>query len=404
MQRTSSPLGVGRAELSEGAASVRKTFRRRSLVVHPDKVADALKTEAVAAFAKLEAASAAIDAMLQVDGSAAALLADVAVASDETNLVADAAAAARLLGCTVGCTEKVAKEAIRKKFHGPFCRIQDAARNEVAWALRVLEGAEEAVVRGTSLWTPAPGTEAVPVTRSVGCADLKAPATLLTSLMATEIVDVSSGCCGLALLTEGACAAADGSDPLASIAETMQRHEVRPKAAALRVALGGGARTVPSASRIHPSPSVVCAYFDAPQSSSTGGPAKRAKTAKPDRVRVSHILLRWKGPGCLEEDEFARPGFPAPSRSQAEAEKSLLELIEQLAAGDPKTLGTRFKAAVMKHSECSTALNVPYADLGWIEPGSGEASLEQAAFNAPVAGLSDLAVTSRGAHVMYRLA
>lgn len=132
--------------------------------------------------------------------------------------------------------------------------------------------------------------------------------------------------------------------------------------------------------------------------------AKRAKTVggKPTHVRISHILFRWTGLKC--EDEFARPGLQPPERTQASAERELLELLEELMKGDPKTLGNRFKAQVVKHSECASALNVPYADLGWIEQGGAEPPLEAAAFAAPICGLSDVVVSSRGAHLMYRLA
>merc|ERR1719428_1592349 len=115
---------------------------------------------------------------------------------------------------------------------------------------------------------------------------------------------------------------------------------------------------------------------------------------------MSHVMLRWAG--LKGDDEFQRPGMPVPTRTQAEAEKELLELAEVLlAARDPKTLGARFKAAVLKHSECSTALKVPHADLGWLEPGGAEPSFEVAAFDTALGGLSDVVVTSRGAHLMY---
>jgi parvulin-like peptidyl-prolyl isomerase len=118
---------------------------------------------------------------------------------------------------------------------------------------------------------------------------------------------------------------------------------------------------------------------------------------------VSHVLLKWRG--LKGEDEFERPGKPAPTRTQAEAERELLELMEELlAAGDHKTLGARFKVEVLKRSECSTALNVPYADLGWVEPGGAEPAMVAAAFDTPAGGLSDVVMTSRGAHLMYRLA
>merc|ERR1711879_658396 len=99
------------------------------------------------------------------------------------------------------------------------------------------------------------------------------------------------------------------------------------------------------------------------------------------------------------EDEFARPGLEPPVRTQTDAERELLELLEELMSGDAKTLGSRFKAQVLKRSECASAL-IPYADLGWIDQGGAEPPLEAAAFATAVGGLSDVVVSSRGAHLM----
>jgi len=58
--------------------------------------------------------------------------------------------------------------------------------------------------------------------------------------------------------------------------------------------------------------------------------------------------LRWTG--LKGEDEFARPGLEAPTRTQAGAERELLELLEDLLTVEIKTLAARFKAHVLKHS------------------------------------------------------
>jgi len=195
------------------------------------------------------------------------------------------------------------------------------------------------------------------------------------------------------------------------IAQQLQQHAPsRPRAAALRLALQGASDNSGAAV------GAICAFFERDSGTeggsfasggSSGTPAaKRLKTASSGsytgRVRISHILLRWTG--LKGEDEFARPGLEAPTRTQANAERELLELLEDMQTGDTKTLAARFKAHVLKHSECASALNVPYADLGWIEQGEAELALEAAAFATPVGGLSDVVVSSRGAHLMYRLA
>ncbi|CAK0855544.1 unnamed protein product, partial [Prorocentrum cordatum] len=158
VSRATSPfaaLGLAAAELQEGPAGVRRIFRKRSLAVHPDKVAEASRARSVAAFAKLEAACSAVEAILQVDASAAALVAELFAAQDSGSPEADPAAAARLLGLGEGCGAAAAKEAARR-FLEPLGLLQDVCPQLVRQALRILEGAEAAVARGVpALWTPA---------------------------------------------------------------------------------------------------------------------------------------------------------------------------------------------------------------------------------------------------------
>lgn len=393
-------LGLKVVDLQQGAPSIRKTFRKMSLVVHPDKVGDALRQQAAATFAKLEAASSAVEAMLQADAAATALVAELDAAHDEGKLVGDPAAAAKTLGVAEGTEEKHVKSAVKRKFHGPLSRIQNVARKDVDRAFKIIEVAEETVIRGSKLWQPSEGDEAVRVTRALGCKDLKVPVPLLSSGLVTECFELEPGrSAAVALLSDAA-----ASVPDADVASCIARHAPgRPRSAALRIAMDASRRVSGDAV------GVVCAYFSHDAAAGSSGATaqtppllKRAKTMKPDRVRVSHILLRWAG--LKGEDEFARPGVEPPTRTQIDAEYGLLELLECLAAGEPKTLGARFKAEVMKRSECASALNVPYADLGWIEPGSAEPPLEAAAFNTPIGGLSDVVVSTRGAHLMYRMA
>lgn len=391
-------LGLSIADLAGGAAKVRSIFRRRSLAVHPDKVDAALRQRAVTVFAKLESCASAVEAMLQADHKATEIVAQIDAALDSGKLVAEPSVAAKLLGVPEGSTSKVIKEVVKTKFHVPLGRIQEvvAARKDVERALKALEVAEETVLRGTQYWTPPEADEAVYVTRALGCKDLKTPVALLTSSLVAECVELEPGVTAVAMVADGAQSIND-----TQIAKVLSNHSpCRPRAAALRIALDAHAKS----SGPSPSVGIIAAYFDyeATVSTSSDFPAaKRAKTAKPDRVRISHVLLRWAG--LKGEDEFARPGLSPSVRSQADAERTLLELLEQLSAGDPKTLGARFKTEVMKQSECASALNVPYADLGWIDIGSAEPALEAAAFGIPVGSLSDVVVSTRGAHLMYRL-
>lgn len=387
-------LGVSPEDLKEGSASVRKIFRQRSLKVHPDKVPEAERPRAVAVFAKLDAASIAIEAMLQADADAAVHLAEIFAAHDESCLLADPAKAAKLLGVTEGTTKEGAKQASKRKFYAKLSRLQDVCNKEVAQAYKILTTAEDTIVRGSVLWTPPDCDAGVGVTRALGCADLKSPAQILTAGLATEVVELKPGFVyGLALLAHDLHSVEE-----VTVAARLKQHRSRPRAAALGLCLGRAASEAGAGA--------VCAYFEVPSSAQLfGAPPepKRPKVAgRPDRVRISHVLLTWallKG-----VDEMARPGVLAPTRTQVEAETMLLELLEELSKGEPKTLGTRFKAAVLKHSECASALSVPYADLGWLEPGGAEPALEAVAFNTPEGCLSDIVVTTRGAHLLYRMA
>lgn len=398
-------LGMSSKDIQEGAASIRKSFRRRSLIVHPDKVTEERKAKTTALFSRLEAACEAVESMLEIDATATVLLADIHCAHDEGRLAADATVAIKLLGVSEGCTAAQASKAAKEKFHAPLSKLQNTARQDVERALKILGVAEESAVRGTQLWLPAEADVGMHVTRALGCKDLKSPVKLLSSELSVEIIML--GCneiSGLALVTEGA---ERLTDPM--VARRMAEHAPgRPRAAALRIATDGAKLAADSTDgkRKRGITTAVCAYFRGESAGDTFGsganPAKRLKTGLPERVRVSHVLLRWAG--LKGGDEFERPGMKPPTRTQAQAELELLNLAEGLLmAREPKTLGARFKAMVLKHSECNTALNVPHADLGWLDPGGAEPPFEVAAFDTPLGGLSDVVVTSRGAHLMYRL-
>jgi hypothetical protein len=342
--------------------------------------------------------------MLEIDAAATVMLAEIHRLHDEGRLAADPSVAAKLLGVPEGCSAGEASKAAREKFHGPLSKLQNTARQDVERALKILEIAEETAVRGTQVWSPAEEDVGLQVTRALGCKDLKSPLKLLSTEISVEIIQLdASENCALALVAEGAEALTD-----TMAARRITEHAPsRPRCAALRIAIDGAKLASNSKKASRKAISAVCVYFRGEPSANdalalVNPPAKRLKTGLPERVRVSHVLLRWAG--LKGGDQFDRPGMPSPTRTQAEAERQLLELAEGLlAARDPKSLGARFKDVVLRHSECSTALNVPHADLGWLEPGGAEPSFETAAFDTALGGLSDVVVTSRGAHLMYRL-
>jgi len=395
-------LNIAKAELREGPAAIRRLFRRKSLVVHPDKVAEAGKQRAIAVFAKLERSAGEVEAMLSADAEATLLLAEVEKANDETPLAADPAAAARLLGVPEGSSADAIQQVVLQRYHSAFGRLQNVCPASVAHGLEILAIAEEAVVRGTTLWTPTPEDEAVLVTRALGCCDLKAPATVFTTGMDTATVQLTPGSrYALALLADGASLLSD-----AEVSRRLQEQEGRPKAAALRITLDSVAAQQGAKCPID-AVGGVCAFFDAAAAPPPGDvappPPKRPNvSARPERVRVSHMLLKWAS--LKDVDQCGRPGMPPATRTQAEAEQTLLDVLEETLACDQKARGARFKAAVSKFSECASAMNAPHADLGWIEQKGADPVLEAAAFGTPVNGLSDIFVTRRGAHLLYRLA
>eukprot|EP00928_Gymnodinium_smaydae_P015538 TRINITY_DN15750_c0_g1_i1.p1 TRINITY_DN15750_c0_g1~~TRINITY_DN15750_c0_g1_i1.p1 ORF type:complete len:767 (+),score=156.02 TRINITY_DN15750_c0_g1_i1:96-2396(+) len=408
-------LGLSTADLREGFAGVRRHFRRRSLLVHPDKVTEARRKSTGAIFARLEAAADAVEAMLRADMAATQRLCDLHSMYDAGTLATAPAVAAKCLGVAEGCGREKASAASKKLKEG-FEKLQHTSRDDVERALFILDVAVDCVAKDSKAWNP-PSKDLGVTTRSVlGCKDLKAPKPLVNSKLNVEIHQLGlSEPAALVLITDGAEALLDSQ-----IAVRCSEHAPgRPRAAALRIALDARSAasqvTATSTQRAAAAPpvSAVCAMFAgdgcepwaASAASGAPPPAKRARSAnpKPQAVRVSHILLRWVG--LKVQDGFERPNWRPPTRSQADAERTLLELMERLLkADDPKTLGRRFKAEILRLSECSTALNVPHADLGWMEPGDAEPPLEVAAFDLPIGGLSDVVVTSRGAHLMYRLA
>merc|ERR1712176_1752299 len=87
---------------------------------------------------------------------------------------------------------------------------------------------------------------------------------------------------------------------------------------------------------------------------------------KPAKTRVAHILLKVQG--VLDSDAQARRPAPA-GRTQQDAERELLAILDELASLESKAVGARFAAAARERSDCKSALNTPHSDLGWVNPG-----------------------------------
>merc|ERR1712217_986381 len=102
------------------------------------------------------------------------------------------------------------------------------------------------------------------------------------------------------------------------------------------------------------------------------------------------------------------------SRSLIEAENELIrhlsDLLSMTSTGRPgdleKQRSDAFRKLCQQHSECSSADNAGQlcGDLGWVSRGQSEIPFEQAAFSLRRGEFSDVITTSRGMHIIQRLA
>ncbi|CAK0877261.1 unnamed protein product, partial [Prorocentrum cordatum] len=116
---------------------------------------------------------------------------------------------------------------------------------------------------------------AVAVTRALGCADLKSPLPLLATGVATSVVELRPGEHGaLVLLSDGAASLAE-----AEVAAVIQRHQGRPRAAALQLTQDAAAARGEGAEPSGDAVAAVCAFMNFRGGSPAPPDPKRAKTA-----------------------------------------------------------------------------------------------------------------------------
>jgi len=101
------------------------------------------------------------------------------------------------------------------------------------------------------------------------------------------------------------------------------------------------------------------------------------------------------------------------TRSPPEAETEIVALLRELLTSQPDANGNvdvqrseAFRKLCQQRSECSSADNAGKlcGDLGWVSRGQGDANFEQAALTLRIGEFSDVITTSRGIHLIQRIA
>jgi len=407
----------------EGPAEVRTAYKRLALRVHPDKVRGCDPGDAKAAFERLEAAARTAEALLEKDRDACRELHRV-LRCDAFTL----RGAAAVLQVDTDATETQVKNALEKtKASLAKAQVREAEA-EARLGLEACARAEETLRFARQGGSPGAAGErlllegvASESLSGLGLRDLR-------GLGAGAQVRTASWRAGEAIRVALCCGATAELDA-AALDEQARLCQWQPKFSALQwtnkaLALPGG-RTESSASAI-----CVCIRerldedgdANAAEDFFAARPAKRHKGAPgPRSVRVRHLLLRCVEPGkSLPDDPLARRPRAAnrggaaaqAARSPAEAEAELAKLLDgllRLGAGEGDAEAQRlvaFRKLCQQHSECSTADNAGQlcGDLGWVSRGQGEAAFEQAAFSLRKGEVSDVVATSRGMHLIQRLA
>lgn len=378
---------------------IRSAYRRLALRVHPDKRAEAVDVEAFnKAFARLDAAKDAAEAMLSADAQACRELHQVLRADIHTRQ-----GAAELLGVDGAAstdTDQVAEEADKaaRKQVKKLAKMEAVAASLHAQAVAMCNEAVETMRRPSSA-EALPRQEALlrvglSTSRAMGARDLRFPQSivLMEPESASWHVPTSGKGCRLALLS-GATAALP-SQRLAALAKGLAR---QPKAAALRWCLEADASAA--------SVGAVCVGFEVKRKANdpatgSGPSAKRQKAGLPGQqagtVFLRHVLFRHQQLRSL--DPLARREGAA--KGPGEAEAAALAALQSLLAS-PDSFGKLCR----EKSDCQTA-DQPgnmTGHLGWVGRGEQEPGFEEAAFSLEANEFSDIVTTSRGVHIIQRL-
>jgi len=142
--------------------------------------------------------------------------------------------------------------------------------------------------------------------------------------------------------------------------------------------------------------------------------SKRQKVVRgPRSVRLRHLLLRCAEPGkALPDDPMARRPKKSSAtaidkvRTKDQGEAELVALLTELVHKPEADRGAEFRKLVQRLSECSSADQSGQlcGDLGWVARGQSEPVFDKEAFSLEVGDFSDVIATSRGMHIVYRIA
>lgn len=402
-------LGLSVAACQGGISSLRQAVADCEAVLTPAlSTEDGRQDRARRALSRVREAAAEVESFMGMDVYVTQILAELYYLIDEEGGIPSPKRAAALLGVEPGCGEAAAQAGIDRRYRALLAQLAAVSPSHSQRAFRVLAELADAAARASTppLWIPS-GDRSVRVTRALGFRDLKRPRPLVGLELSSEIVRLDDGPQLLALLSDGARGLSEQR-----LAEVAAVHRSRPKAASMRIAADAASSAPPgeAVGVIAAALQVGTETESNPAADAKGPEAKKRKVEHVTpggkrKVRVASLLLKYAG--VSEADSYARRKAPA-NRSQVDAEKQLLQVLEALSqdakTGEAKDLGLRFAAKCEALSDCKSATNKPHADLGWVLEGQFGKEFDAVAFDLDVGGLSDIFTTARGVQIMYRLA
>jgi hypothetical protein len=413
----------------ENAAEARTAYKRLALRVHPDKVRDSDSSQAKAAFERVESATRCVEALAENDLKACRELHHI-LRSDPLTVRGSAS----ILKVEADAEENHIYKALEegKKVISKVQNVHEADA-ELRQSLEFLRLASQ-TLRVARQGSPGTAGERL---LSEGVAAESIGALGLRDLRGLELGSGVGIKVGLQVRTaswrvgEGLrvalCAGATAELSLAELNGPAKVCQWQPRVAALQWA--GRALSLPSRQRDSSASAICICVRDRLEEDGAEEPvAKRLKgVSGPKCVRVRHLLLRCAEPGkpLLDDPQARRKAKakakakakgdakadvePEATRTPAEAEAKLIELLHEFLPFDEERRKDRlmsFRKLCQLHSECESADNAGQlcGDIGWISRGQVELNFEVAAFSLHIGEISDVTATSRGVHLIQRLA